>query len=139
MDELVQWLRAQLEEDERIAQAASPGPWSTKWNAQEYALVAPSRNYPIAEWTYAVATCEPEASTQRAECDTADADFIAQYDPARVLAEIGAKRELLRRYEHLKHDVMPDDLTGVWAFEVVLRAHAVVYAARPGYKESWRP
>lgn len=34
---------------------------------------------------------------------------------------------------------MPDDLSGVWAFEAVLRAHAVVYAGRPGYRKEWRP
>ena len=28
MDDLVQWLRAQLDEDERIAQGAPVGPWS---------------------------------------------------------------------------------------------------------------
>jgi hypothetical protein len=27
MDELVVWLRAQLDEDERITRAATPGPW----------------------------------------------------------------------------------------------------------------
>lgn len=27
MDDLVRWLGAQLDEDERIARAATPGPW----------------------------------------------------------------------------------------------------------------
>ncbi|MFJ2870599.1 DUF6221 family protein [Streptomyces sp. NPDC087298] len=57
--------------------------------------------------------------------------------PVRVRAEVEAKRELLRQYEHLKDDVMPDDLTGVWAFEAVLRAFALPYADH--YREEWRP
>ncbi|MGQ5606186.1 DUF6221 family protein [Streptomyces sp. EKS3.2] len=138
MDDLVQWLRAQLDEDEGPARAASAGPWSTRWRGQEYELVAPTRAYPIAEWTYAIATVEPEVSAHRAECDTADADHIVRHDPARVLREIDAARVLLAQYEGLKSG-LPDDMSGVFALETAIRAKAAVYADRPGYREAWRP
>ncbi|MGW2384367.1 hypothetical protein [Streptomyces sp. NPDC001658] len=64
-----------------LAGKATASPWTTRWNAQEYELVGPDRPYPIAEWTYAVATWEPKASEQRAECDTGDADYIAAMHP----------------------------------------------------------
>jgi hypothetical protein len=57
----------------------------------------------------------------------------------RVLEEVEAKRELLRQYEHLKYDVMPDDMTGVWALETILRAFALPYSGHPDYNEAWRP
>lgn len=69
-----------------LAGKATGSPWTPQWNAQEYELVGPSRPYPIAQWTYAVATWEPKASEQRAECDTADADYIAAMHPLVGLA-----------------------------------------------------
>ncbi|MFE2712271.1 hypothetical protein ACFXKI_09840 [Streptomyces mirabilis] len=64
----------------------SKAPWTTTWNAQQYELAAPSSVYPITEWTYAIVTIEPAASEQRAECDTADADYIAAVHPGVGLA-----------------------------------------------------
>lgn len=145
MDDLVQWLHAQLDDDERTAQAAAAGPWSTRWTGQEHELVAPARAYPIAEWTYAIATQEPEASAQRAECDTANADHIARHDPERVLCEIKAKRQLLA--EHAPRDGRCrvcaahayDSWTRFRAPCPTLRLLALPYADRPGYRDDWRP
>ncbi|MGA5670102.1 DUF6221 family protein [Streptomyces pseudogriseolus] len=64
---------------------------------------------------------------------------LAPFRRTRILAEIEAKRELLRQYEYLKYDVTPDDLTGVWALEAVLRAFALSHADHPDYNEEWRP
>lgn len=133
MDELMEWLRAQLDKDEQIARAASAGPWSTRWNGQDHELVAPSRTHPIAEWTYAIATQEPGASTQRTECDTADADHIARHDPVRVLREIYAKRRILDRYAWLREH--GDTGGAVW----VLPLLALPYVDREGYRKEWRP
>ncbi|GHA61028.1 hypothetical protein GCM10010330_11080 [Streptomyces tendae] len=147
MDELVQWLREQLDDDEQTAQAASAGPWSTRWNGQDHELVAPARAYPIAEWTYAIATQEPEASAHRAECDTANADHIVRHDPARVLREIDAKRKTIALCEPPLVDVtgpgdteksfVPGEGTP-WGLDV-LKLLALPYADRPGYREAWRP
>lgn len=91
-----------------VGQTTSP-PWSTNWNAQEYELVAPSRPYPIAEWTYAIATQGPKVAEQRAECDTADADYIAVMGPnvGALLADwLGSWGDV----DIDEHASMPDDL-----------------------------
>ncbi|MFF7795623.1 hypothetical protein [Streptomyces sp. NPDC007991] len=64
-----------------LTATTTDAPWVACWNGQEYVLVGPSRPHPIAEWTYAVATWEPQASEQRAECDTNDADYMAAVHP----------------------------------------------------------
>ena len=74
-------LRTAADRLRKLAGQASEAPWTTQWNAQEYELISPSRPYPIAEWTYAIVTTEPAASLQRAECDTANADYIAAMHP----------------------------------------------------------
>lgn len=72
-----------------LANAASPGPWRTEWDGQDYNVLANGRGHedPIVTQTFAIATWEPEATQQRAECDTADADLIATVaSPPVVLA-----------------------------------------------------
>jgi hypothetical protein len=103
-------VRAGLAADEDTARAATPGPWQARWVGQDYQVHGPDQAYPysVAEWTYAVATWEPEAATQQAECDTADADHIARHDPARVLADVAAKRALLDDLLAWGHGDSPD-------------------------------
>ncbi len=102
MDDLVTWLRAQLDDDERVAQSAyywSPTGWFDV----------------------------PDSAREH----------LDRWDPARVLAEVDAKRRIL--------DGMIDDdgfLRGniasgtAWPVIVLL---AAAYADRPGYREEWRP
>ncbi|MFF9215595.1 DUF6221 family protein [Streptomyces viridosporus] len=130
MEDLVEWLRTQLDEDERIARDAADELEGLELGG---------------EWRYDGRSVETARERTMVAVGSQDfmepgiGGYIAAHDPARVLREIDAKRELLRQYEHLKHDVMPDDLTGVWALEAALRAFALVYAHRPGYREEWRP
>lgn len=67
---------------ERAAKA-TPGPWTTEWVGQQCQIQAPNSadGEPIAEWTYAIATWEPEVHQQRAECQTGDAEHIAAIHP----------------------------------------------------------
>jgi hypothetical protein len=122
MDELARWLGQQLDEDERTARAAHPV--FLHWEYDD--CVKEIRDFGNGN-TLATGVLPHYGA------------FMHEHDPARVLREIDAKRELLRQYEHLKHEVMPDDMSGVFALEAVIRAHAQVYDTRPGYKESWRP
>ncbi|MFB6771126.1 DUF6221 family protein [Streptomyces sp. NPDC056337] len=126
MDELVQWLRAQLEEDERIAIAPTQATWASK------------------EWTFSVADGDPHVDLGTVHLDQVSSvnepemRHIAEHDPARVLRETAATWVLLTQYETLK-DGMPDDMTGVVALETSIRAKAAVYAHRPAYRDEWRP
>ena len=108
MGELVEWLRAQLDEDERIARAAAVevgNPYENgvlvdpldRWGE---GLVADGQ-----EWTPSrrLVTRKLQRDGQSrltvAECGGSDgrpvANHIAAHDPARVLREIDAKRRLL--------------------------------------------
>jgi len=107
MGELVEWLRAQLAEDERIARAADAAKEDGWWWGPE-----------------------SESPAER---------HIAAHDPARVLRDIDAKRDLLRFAEGV-HDHHETFTAGVAArLEETLRLFALAYADRPGYREEWAP
>jgi hypothetical protein len=81
MTDLATWLRAQLDEDERIALAASPGPWKPNAEHDEVLAVDDER---VADG-FALSGNQLRATV----------DHIVCWDPARVLAEVDAKRRVL--------------------------------------------
>lgn len=63
----------------------------------------------------------------------ADRDHIARWDPARVLAEVDAKRRQLDAFdEYGTHDTW--DL-----IDTTLRLLAIPYAGHPDYQKEWAP
>lgn len=129
MDELVRWLGVQLDEDERTARAATPGPWEQSG---------------IGEYGWGVSFGRAGAGVEAEDSDQgrADADYIAAWDPARVLREVDAKRQALAHYARLCQLTKDGDepyllAEGVAAKQIQIMATA--YDHRPGYKESWRP
>ena len=158
MDELVEWLRAQLDEDERIARAASDGPWRCYRGPEKSWMTKGDLMHPVYTWENAVGT--PVIMTAY----WADSRHIAEWDPARVLREIEAKRRRLGRHQPERrrlHLLDAEGGTTSFAFYVCtactpnrtiehgqdviewpcfdVRDDAAVYAERPGYQESWRP
>lgn len=129
MDDLVQWLRAQLDDEERTARRAGDS------------------FRQIGETGVIVATEGDRAE----ECASANwagvAEHIVAHDPARVLHEIDTKRQLLDLHapgetEYVDGDVcMACDVRGGAPFYPckTLRLLALPHADRPGYQESWRP
>lgn len=118
MDELITWLRAQLDDDERVARKCAPGPWVTQGEVRE---------------TYVVSSAGIAVATGWLR----DAEHIARWDPKRVLAEIEAKRGIL--------DELDSMITG-WTYEEtkdfgrdILKTLALPYAGRDGWREEWRP
>jgi hypothetical protein len=139
MDDLAQWLHAQLDEDERIARAATLGPWVQSG---------------VGDYGWTVDFGRPGAGVETADTEQglADADFIAAHNPARVLREIDAKRQIIdqcaywneraarKAVDPPKHPQPGLDLGLLLdAMNPVLRALALPYADRPGYREEWRP
>lgn len=126
MDDLVQWLRAQLDEDERIARATHPVFLTWDYddcvmqirdlgNGNELANVLPRHAY---------------------------GEHMAEWDPARVLREIDAKRasvDDLAEFIHWGARKGLDYQEGVDVCERTLKRLALPYADRPGYLEEWRP
>ncbi|MGJ5831391.1 DUF6221 family protein [Streptomyces ossamyceticus] len=134
MEDLVRWLGQQLDTDERTARAATPGPWEQSG---------------IGEYGWGVSFSRPGAGVEVEDSDQgrADADFIAEHDPARVLREIEAKRQIIARYEFVCQEAVRLAQNGQehesWvqaggALQSVVLCLAAVYVDRDGYKESWR-
>lgn len=116
MNELVEWLRGQLADDEKTARAATPGPWSARF--QDTGAVV-----------------DPGVAFDREEGGVGweDAVHIARHDPAAVLADIDAKRAVL---DLLNLTAGPHDpATGV--LNEVVHALARAYRHKPGWKSSW--
>ncbi|MDR3084297.1 MAG: DUF6221 family protein [Streptomyces sp.] len=117
MDDIVQWLGAQLDEDERIA--ASGESWTAFDESQQG-----TRRVDVDHSIERVVAC---TRSWRGE-------HIAAHDPARVLREIDAKRKILARV--VNHEILMgrDEVHGD-----LLRLLALPYADRSGYRDDWRP
>ncbi|MFD5697477.1 DUF6221 family protein [Streptomyces lasiicapitis] len=112
MDDLVQWLRAQLDEEQQEAEEA-------------LRRTTTSRRWIGGQWV--------EETIQSPEWRR------SVWSPARVLREVDAKRDLLRvaQAAHDYHETFTSGFAS--ALEGTLRLFALAYADRPGYREEWRP
>jgi hypothetical protein len=157
MDDLVQWLRAQLDEDERIARAASggtvvgesgswkPTPGGDEWEAsrtdcdEDELLVALRPGLPrppqvMSGLWGAVVSFRPEFEDPGVSSPLPQFQHAARHDPARVLREVDAKRRILDAYENYDREAPELDVP-----DSVVRLLALPYADRPGYRDDWRP
>ncbi|WP_328657903.1 DUF6221 family protein [Streptomyces sp. NBC_00334] len=133
MDELVQWLRVQIAQDERIARAAGGAAWE---------------ELPVSGWVHTSALPDTEWLPPGYDHHVASAPLpvdrahIVEHDPARVLREIDAKRQIVALHSDprggdpscssLDYPENAEDCE-------TLRALALPYADRPGYRDDWRP
>jgi hypothetical protein len=146
-DDLVAFLLARLDEDEQTAAAASDGPW-TPWRTGgalhglgdlQHAVTLPGQG--------------PGAKASIVTASWLDAEHIARHDPARVLAEVAAKRAIVKlvfQYEakidgewgcchdaeEIEAGLCPEiDPSGIQA----LRLLGAPYAGHEGYRPEWAP
>jgi hypothetical protein len=112
--DLVQWLNAQLDTDERLARAAHgpvDGPLGKKW------------------WTaedFKTRLCDDQIHM-------GDADHMAGWSPARVLREIDGRRRTLIRCEEAMLSASP---MLVHFAKQTVREMALSYEGAPGYAEA---
>ena len=154
VDELVAWLRAQFDEDERVAKAAEDGPWHVDHEHYAEAIYSAGGVSVVAGGRWG-----DEASVFN---DTADAIHIALHDPARVLREVEAKRAILAGHpfeqgtvggccgtchgagrievywDGEEETVEHVDTEMVWPCPTV-RNLTAAYIDREGFREEWRP
>lgn len=139
MDDLIDFLRDRLDEREAKARAATPGPWrhnpdkhwrkpGTCW-FEEAVFTGP----PGADAICVAGTGETD--NQQA---MANAAHIADNDPATVLADIAAKRQIIAM-EPPEHYDDPRYNGFVEAHHDMLRSLGVPYAGHPDYRDRWRP
>ncbi|MEU8040894.1 DUF6221 family protein [Streptosporangium sp. NPDC049078] len=131
MNELVEFIRARIEEDEMVAVAATRGPWT--WTAP--------RGYPQ-QVSNSRAVLIAETYTNPA-FPAYDIEHIVRHDPNRVFREVAAKRKLL---DDLFPDIQGMDgmIEGEWghhnpAADRLLEVLALPYADHDDYREEWRP
>ncbi|WP_314411377.1 DUF6221 family protein [Streptomyces kroppenstedtii] len=127
MDDLVRWLGKQLDEDERIARRVE-----SSWRQ-------------IGE-TGVIVASDGERAEECANGNwTGIAEHIVQHDPARVLREVEADRQLLATYTDAQATIdaltHPDmyDVGRAQGLEEAVRHRALRLDGRAGYREEWRP
>lgn len=112
--DLAEFLLARIAEDEAVARAAYYD--GQRWYAEEEI---------IDRWP----ECDcgtPVMSANR----KAEAQFVADWQPSRVLAECDVKRRIV------EHCI---DYSDPYETELVVLLLALPYADHPDYDESWRP
>jgi hypothetical protein len=123
---LIEFLRARLDEDEAAARAASPGRWvaaGTCIGSEDHGTMA--------------RMAVPSGMYRKR---VADAEHIARWDPARVLADCAAKRALLAQHARTEHEghAWCGHCYGEPAWPCTdLRIMAQPYADRPGFDPAW--
>jgi len=155
MDELVTWLRAQLDADERVMQRVlrfsregyAQGAYES-WVAERKVnnLEPPYYDYQSVR-TERTATRPVELVRLDLDLGGYLADHIAWFgSPARVIADVAAKRAILDRYDDARSRAEDDEYPTIEALQqireyedFVIPNLAVAYADRPGWREAWRP
>jgi hypothetical protein len=126
MDDLVAFIRARLDEDERVARAV------------KFALSRKVHQGGV----FVGLTAQAGAEDAREQVE----NFLDRHDPSRVLAEVAAKRAIVDLHDNDGggHEC-PDgkDFAGThtgYERDCLTVLHlAAVYASNPDYREEWRP
>lgn len=146
---LTDFLLARIAEDELVARAATPAPWVDRPMGSEGSDVIAGGNTVL-------------TARRPARCrEFADATHIARHDPARVLAECEAKRQIMELHPvyrgariqpvstdgvdfgceacHALDRLHSDSLIEALGYCDTLTALAAPYADHPDYNDAWRP
>lgn len=140
-DALVAWLREQLDQEARLAtEASGEDGENAVWTAEDEDGYLRMGDF---GWYVAGAGVE----TSDSEEGKAIARHIARWDPARVLAEVEAKRARIDLLAETAAKCPPDDWPDEGGMEWapladyarhLLRLEAQPLAGRPGFKPEWR-
>jgi hypothetical protein len=145
-DELITWLRAQIDEDERVALATTGGDWEVgpTFGAKDNRVYVK----PIGFGIDTIGTCVIAGQVANMPEYRANAIHIARQDPDRTLREVAAKRRILDEVvdEATSLDMSVDGDRRVGSRDMVAEPYighilvklmALPYAGQPGYREEW--
>jgi hypothetical protein len=124
VNDLIEFLRARLDEDEAVARAATGSEWGAINEQQPYVVfdVAAYRRNKMMKTVGAIGAIE------RSE----DRAFVAQHDPARVMREVEAKRRTVDEYAN--NPLGFDEWPLFPLFNMVRE-----YADHPDFQSWWAP
>jgi hypothetical protein len=155
---IVAFIAERLNDDQRMADAATPGPW--RYNPAKQWLDEPdkARRDLLAlvgvqgeEFVGAGPAGKPIGVAATGPADDpqsmADAAHIARHDPDRVLRGVEAKRAILDRYAgacaEVRSFVTAERRTAAriaqFELEAVVHLLALAWAAHPDYDPAWSP
>lgn len=156
MNDLISWLRTQLDADERKALAARSvtsepwqaiaGTWGPQVRTERGEEPAWSREIQSEVWR---CDDEEDGCPDIARGVMAEAEHIANNDPARFLRQVQAHRAILAAYDDAlsRRQYYDRDGEDPWfrghargeaeALEGVIKRLASIYSDRDGYKEEW--
>lgn len=167
-DDLVTFLRARLDEDERVALAVedNSAPWSGQWESRGPDVLRTRNGHVLA-----MSTVTDDGRALPIPLKPGTAEHWARHDPARVLAEVAGKRQIVAASNvacpqacHTEHSFsgscslrwmgpLHEDATGRWlqddtgarftpppvTTDWTLRLLALPYADHPDYRPEWAP
>lgn len=117
--DLIEFLRARLDEDEAAAQDTLDHTWGQS-DVAPFAVYGSHKR---------IAVC----------ADYQQAHHVARHDPARILADVAAKRSVMDAF--LQRDAEGHEVSHMHATGLLLaiRRLAAVYADHPDYRQEWKP
>jgi hypothetical protein len=131
VDELVAFVRRCLDEDERVALEAIPGPWEARWWGVQTAYNLDRPGY--IHHGERVGIANNSGTVGNREAEVRNVEHIARWDPFRALEEVKTKRE---RLLWIEGELADDDTqeTVQW----LAKLEAQPYAGQDGWREEWR-
>lgn len=147
-DDLVEFLRARLDEQEARLHALPAGPW--EWRRFDDVTDLGWRDCLMGQDGISLlASAEGEGDQSWIKRHKAFDPYLQDIQPARILADIEAKRAMLALHDDLDsggHECPARDSLGEFFTAYVtpsecptLRLLALPYADHPDYREEWRP
>jgi hypothetical protein len=136
MDDLVQFLRARLDEDyEAVQVVLGVNVMAAIRHGQPAPRWVPSPNNDVGVW-------DTNRQPRVKYAWPRERDHIIRHDPARVLAETEAKRQLVEKYAKVAvNDIDEVEYAHGYANALgeAMRLMALPYADHPDYNQAWRP
>lgn len=148
MNDLIAWLRQQLDTDEQTAVRAGGSEWEVgpafgarenMVRIREQGVLVDSVGSCAESWAFVGQVASIPNWRENAQ-------HIATHDPARVLRQVAAQRSILNLCAAAMDagQIKPgttwnDDAAGAEVAEATVRLLGEVYRDRPGYREEWRP